>query len=119
MRKDSLCDGLMTASKLTNLVAYIAGYIENMRYEHSEQLHNPSKREAAHCVHDIDHLHQEQITMDELEETIREHGVESYKHVELAILEVDGNISVISGNKDLTQTHYKRKKQDKSLDLSH
>ena len=59
MRKDSLCDGLMTASKLTNLVAYIAGYIENMRYEHSEQLHNPSKREAAHCVHDIDHLHQE------------------------------------------------------------
>jgi uncharacterized membrane protein YcaP (DUF421 family) len=37
-----------------------------------------------------------QVTMDELEETIREHGVSSIKEVDLAVLELDGNISVIS-----------------------
>ncbi len=45
---------------------------------------------------DIAHLHQESISMDELEEAIREHGIDSYKSVKLAILEVDGNISVIA-----------------------
>jgi uncharacterized membrane protein YcaP (DUF421 family) len=44
---------------------------------------------------DIAHLHQESISMDELEEAIREHGIDSYKNVKLAILEVDGNISVL------------------------
>lgn len=45
---------------------------------------------------DIAHLHQESISMDELEEAIREHGIDSYKNVKLAILEVDGNISVVA-----------------------
>ncbi len=36
------------------------------------------------------------FTMDELMEAIREHGVETIKQVDLAVLEVDGNISVIS-----------------------
>jgi len=37
-----------------------------------------------------------EISFDELLEAIREHGVTSPKEVDLAILEVDGNISVIS-----------------------
>ncbi|MDP4184831.1 MAG: DUF421 domain-containing protein [Bacteroidota bacterium] len=37
-----------------------------------------------------------QITTNELLEVIREHGVESILDVNLAILEVDGNISIIS-----------------------
>jgi uncharacterized membrane protein YcaP (DUF421 family) len=36
------------------------------------------------------------ITLDELEEAIREHGVAKIKEVDLAILEVDGNISILS-----------------------
>ncbi|MDP2892647.1 MAG: DUF421 domain-containing protein [Bacillota bacterium] len=36
------------------------------------------------------------ITADEIDEAIREHGVEGIKNVDLAILEVDGNISVLS-----------------------
>ena len=31
------------------------------------------------------------------------------------ILEMDGNISIISGEKQLTQTHYKRRKNRKNL----
>ena len=50
-----------------------------------------------------------EITSKELEEAIREHGVETYKEVKLAMMEIDGNISVISGDKALIQTHHKRK----------
>jgi uncharacterized membrane protein YcaP (DUF421 family) len=53
------------------------------------------------------------ITNDELKEAIREHGIEHFSEVKLAMLEIDGNISIISGNKDLRQTHYKRLKRSK------
>lgn len=49
------------------------------------------------------------ITSEELQEAMREHGVEFYKDVKLAMFEIDGNISVISGNENLRQTHHKRK----------
>lgn len=55
------------------------------------------------------------ISDDELKEAMREHGVEHYKDVKLAIFEVDGNISIITGDKSLKQTHYKRKKAHKTL----
>lgn len=48
------------------------------------------------------------ITSDELDEVIREHGVENYKHVKLAMLEINGSISVISGDGNLIQTKHKR-----------
>ena len=49
------------------------------------------------------------ISSEELEEAMREHGVESPKDVKLAMFEIDGNISIISGDKNLKQTHHKRK----------
>lgn len=55
------------------------------------------------------------ITSEELKEAMREHGVEYFKNVKLAMLEIDGNISIISGNQDLKQTHYKRKHNHKNL----
>jgi uncharacterized membrane protein YcaP (DUF421 family) len=65
---------------------------------------------------DVSHLHLERITMEELEEAIREHGIDSYKQVKLAILEVDGNISVISGeDNSLKQTQYKSHRRHKKL----
>ncbi|MGX7666599.1 DUF421 domain-containing protein [Flavobacterium pedocola] len=54
------------------------------------------------------------ITSDELQEAMREHGVEHYKDVRLAMLEIDGNISIISGENELRQTHHK-KRTHKSL----
>ncbi len=44
------------------------------------------------------HLDHAQISMDELETAVREHGVDNVKDVDLAVLEVDGNISVLSHN---------------------
>ncbi|WP_293893432.1 DUF421 domain-containing protein [Flavobacterium sp.] len=50
-----------------------------------------------------------EISSPELEEVIREHGVEHFTDVKLAMMEIDGNISVISGDKTLKQTRHKRK----------
>jgi uncharacterized membrane protein YcaP (DUF421 family) len=49
------------------------------------------------------------ITNDELQEAMREHGVEYYKDVKLAMFEIDGSISIISGAEHLKQTHHKRR----------
>jgi uncharacterized membrane protein YcaP (DUF421 family) len=54
-------------------------------------------------------LAQLDITSEELQEAMREHGVEFYKDVKLAMFEMDGNISIISGDETLKQTHHKRK----------
>lgn len=55
------------------------------------------------------------ITHEELKEAMREHGVEHFSDVKLAMLEIDGNISIISGEGQLKQTHYKRRKNRKNL----
>jgi len=49
------------------------------------------------------------ITSEELQEAMREHGVEFYKDVKLAMFEIDGSISIVSGDKNMKQTHHKRK----------
>jgi uncharacterized membrane protein YcaP (DUF421 family) len=64
---------------------------------------------------DFKNLSKLNITSDELREAMREHGVEYFKDVKLAILEIDGNISIITGNNNLKQTHYKRRRNHKSL----
>ncbi|WP_083997411.1 DUF421 domain-containing protein [Chryseobacterium angstadtii] len=56
-------------------------------------------------------LNRVKITRDELEEAIREHGVEKINDVKLSILEVDGNISVVSQDETQKQTHYSRIKR--------
>ncbi len=50
------------------------------------------------------------ITSEELQESMREHGIQFYKDVKLAIFEIDGNISFISGeNSNLKRSVHKRK----------
>ena len=49
--------------------------------------------------------------MDELEAAVREHGIESIDKVDLAIFEVDGNISVLSH--DFTKKSQRHRKLHK------
>ena len=51
-----------------------------------------------------------EISPDELLESIHEHGVEDFKEVKLAVLEVDGNISVVSSDAN-GSTHFSRHKK--------
>lgn len=56
----------------------------------------------------IENMHRTRITYEELMEAIREHGVGSVSEVDLAVLEVDGNISILS-NDFHQKTNRKRK----------
>jgi uncharacterized membrane protein YcaP (DUF421 family) len=59
------------------------------------------------------HLKKAGITEDELMEAIREHGVASVAEVDLAVLEVDGNISVLFTESRKTTT--RRRKSHKII----
>jgi uncharacterized membrane protein YcaP (DUF421 family) len=61
------------------------------------------------------HLEKAQISHEELEASIREHGVKDITAVDLAILEVDGNISVLSSN---FSKKTKRRRLHKSLSFN-
>ena len=62
------------------------------------------------------HMAKEHVSMDELERALREHGVNSYHDVALAVLEVDGSISCLkydelnpSANNHLVRRKYLQK----------
>ncbi|MDQ1089165.1 YetF domain-containing protein [Siphonobacter sp. SORGH_AS_1065] len=54
-----------------------------------------------------------EISVNELEAAVREHGVLNLKDVDLAVLEVDGNISVMSN--DFQKKTSRRHKSHRSL----
>ena len=51
------------------------------------------------------HLAKEHVSMDELERALREHGINSYHDVALAVLEVDGAISCLKYDELNPATH--------------
>jgi|ERR1043165_335843 uncharacterized membrane protein YcaP (DUF421 family) len=55
-----------------------------------------------------ENLEKSMITLDELHACVREHGVETIGDVDLAILEVDGNISVMSRDYQHKTTRHRR-----------
>lgn len=55
-----------------------------------------------------DNMKKAKVTVQELMEAIREHGVGSIEEVDLAVLEIDGNISILS-NEFMHRTMKKRK----------
>lgn len=59
------------------------------------------------------HLKQAEISHEELEAVIREHGVKNIAKVDLAVLEVDGNISILSDN--FQHKTVRRKKAHKAI----
>ena len=48
------------------------------------------------------------VTIPELEEAAREHGVETLEEVNLAVLELDGSISIVAGDHT---SHFKRRRR--------
>jgi uncharacterized membrane protein YcaP (DUF421 family) len=59
------------------------------------------------------HLRQADIPREELEAVVREHGVKTISEVNLAMLETDGNISILSDN--YTRKTVKKRKAHKIL----
>ena len=91
---NSLAGGAIAAATLlilNYLVAEVSG--GNRRFRKYIQ------GQPSLLVHDGEliqsHLSKEHVSMDELERALREHGIGSYKQAALAVLEVDGSISVL------------------------
>ena len=111
----SLETGLMAASVLF-VINFILKKIMFRNAKIKSWIEDEPKILIKDGITDIGMLRTCEISLDELDETIREHGVEDIQHVKLAILEVDGNVSVISlDNQNNTRyTHHKRKFPRKS-----
>jgi uncharacterized membrane protein YcaP (DUF421 family) len=58
------------------------------------------------------HMAREHVSMDELQQSLREHGIAGLTEVALAVLEVDGSISVLKYDdiKPTASTHLARRK---------
>ncbi|MFY9844477.1 MAG: DUF421 domain-containing protein [Terriglobales bacterium] len=58
------------------------------------------------------HMAREHVSMDELERALREHGISTYKQAALAVLEVDGSISVLKYDdiEPAASTHLNRRR---------
>jgi uncharacterized membrane protein YcaP (DUF421 family) len=93
----SLGGGLMAASAL-----FVINYLMKQAIYRFPWLSKFIQGEAIMLVYKgrmkIDNMHRTRITHEELMEAIREHGVNSIEDVDLAVLEVDGNISILSNN---------------------
>lgn len=105
----SLEGGLMAA-----LVLFIANFIlKKTMFLHApfrKMVQGSSQILVKDGIADFKKMDEQSISLEELEESIREHGVEHLSSVKLAILEVDGNISIISSDRN-NQTHYTKHKR--------
>ena len=57
----------------------------------------------------VEHLQREGIGQDELETALREHGVASLDDVEMAMLEIDGSISVVPKTQHIPRAKHRLK----------
>ncbi len=92
---------------------FICNYIFKFFMRRSSGLEKLIQGEKVLLIHDgvinAVGLKKALMSIDELERSVREHGVSDITKVNLAILEVDGNISILS-NDYKHQTHKVRKK---------
>lgn len=93
----SLLGGLIAAASLF-VVNYLLKIVlfRSKTFTEALQGHPILLVYQGHVIHK--HLDETKISLEEVEAAIREHGVESIADVNLAVLEVDGNISVLSNN---------------------
>jgi len=107
----SLLGGVVAASTLL-LVNYFVAKVSgsNRRFRKLVQ------GQPSLLVHDgqviASHMEKENVSMDELQRALREHGVASCKDIALAVLEVDGSISCLKYDeiKPDANTHLVRRK---------
>ncbi len=93
----SLAGGLTAATSL-----FVVNWILKNLIYHSKEISKTLQGNPIMLVYQgkiiQKHLDKAQISRDELDASIREHGIKNVSLVDLAILEVDGNISVLSQN---------------------
>jgi uncharacterized membrane protein YcaP (DUF421 family) len=103
----SLLGGVIAATAL-----FITNYLLKLFLYHFPKFGRLVQGEAILLIYKgkVNHqnLQKAKLTLDEIKETVREHGVAAIEEVDLAVLEMDGNISVLS-NEFKHRTLRKRK----------
>ena len=93
----SLDGGLVAAGAL-----FLANYTLKQILYRSKKISDLVQGEAILLIYEgvanMENCRKAEITIEELEAAVREHGARDIQKVDLAILEVDGNISVISSD---------------------
>ena len=91
----SLTGGLIAAGSL-----FLANFTLKRLFYKSKSFSKLLQGESLLLIYEgtanVENCKKAQITIEELEAAVREHGAKDIQNVDLAILEVDGNISVIS-----------------------
>ncbi len=111
----SLSSGLVAAAGL-----FLANYTLKKIMFKNKKVRDIISEHPEILIHDgivnTENLNKLGINHDEIKEAMREHGIDKLADVKLAMLEIDGNISIISGeDKNLQQTQHKRRKIHKTL----
>jgi uncharacterized membrane protein YcaP (DUF421 family) len=105
---DSTLMGGLTAATTLFIVNYVLKYLQ-YRYPKFGKVVQGDATMLVYQGKIIEsHMKKAKISTDELMEAVREHGVRSVNEVDLAIMEVDGSISVLS-DKYQKKTVKKRK----------
>ncbi len=108
--------GGISAAIILFLLNALLGYLM-FRFKGIRKLVQPSPVMLIHNGNILTkNLEKVLLSKDELMSAVREHGVNSAAEVHLAILEADGNISIITINDDnIKRTHFKRKRHHKTM----
>ena len=81
---------------------FVCNYFFRLSIRRSKKFANLIEGQKIILVHEgtvlPDGMKKAQMSMDELEMAVREHGVDTVADASLVVLEVDGNISVLSSN---------------------
>jgi len=93
---DTTLSGGLTGAAALFIVNYILKFLEFRFPFFSKAIQGESVMLIFKGKVNRANLDKAKITMDELIEAIREHGVTTIEEVDLAVFEVDGNISVLS-----------------------
>lgn len=93
----SLLGGLIAAASLFVVNAILDTlFFKSRRFSHLLQGESVMLIYKGHVL--THHLAKAKLSVDDLKAAVREHGVETLDEVDLAVLENDGNISVLSHN---------------------
>jgi uncharacterized membrane protein YcaP (DUF421 family) len=95
VQNSSLLGGIFAASGLF-IINFVLGNIFLRSKKISEFFEGDPLMLIYHGKIILEHLKKAEITKEEMEASVREHGVGDISDVDLAVLEIDGNISILS-----------------------
>jgi uncharacterized membrane protein YcaP (DUF421 family) len=108
----SLLGGLIAAASLF-LVNFVLKLLMNRFAKLNKLIQGETIMLVYKGVLNQNNLKRSRVSIEELEEAIREHGVADIKSVDLAVLEIDGSISILTDN--YTSRSTKKRKVPKTL----